>query len=211
MPETVDSGKRDLLKTSPAEAREMENLIARGHQAHNVVGALTFVGIAVLIVVGLYYEKLDKLGVGDMPYRYPDYLQQLVQNQVKKDRDTYGARKPSSVPEWPRALYVKLRMDLYIIAGASLLLALIFVHIEKAKLRRSDLLVYRALAREIEKLRTRIKQLEGGKKPPTEVNEPSPGSGNACADATGVKPEDAQAAVGDSSVKPSEKPTETGL
>jgi len=94
-------------------------------------------------------------------------------------RILYATRTSSSEPpEWPILMYTKLRKDIYLLAGAAVLLAVVFILIEKAKLHRNDLLVYRCMAREIEKLRQRVKSLEStGKK-----QEATPES----------KPEDAQ-------------------
>ncbi len=194
MADEQTADKRDLLKTPPVEAEEMERLISKGHQAHNVVGALTFVGIVVLAAVGLYYSRLDKLGTGEGDKRFPAYLDHLVHNQMQKDRETYVTRGDSIQPIWPRQLYLKLRQDIYLLAGAALLLAVIFIHVEKAKMRRNDLLVYRALAREVEKLRMRIKTLEGK------------GGGEARAGGTG-----GAGASAPPGAPGSETPTETGL
>lgn len=170
-PQPGQEGKRDLLKTSPAEAAEMQDLIDKGLRAHSTVGALTFAGIVVLLLAGLYYARLDKLDT-QMGVQYSDYLDNMVRSQYARDCIAFGAKEPLEHPSWPLRLYLKIRKDIYIISGAVLLLSLVFVLIERAKMRRNSLLVYRALAREIEKLRLRVKQLEGKKGLPDEEEKP---------------------------------------
>ncbi len=158
------SERKDILKTPPVEAKEMGALISRGLTAHSVVGFLTFVGIA-LLIAGLLYFRFDRLP-GERRFGGKDgVLDQWVRNQVDMDQRTYK-RVPTEtvqIPGWPLMFYRKLRNDIFLLAALVLLLALVFLYIEKAKMRRNDVLVYRALAREIEKLRLRIKRMEAGK------------------------------------------------
>ena len=170
MPETAPpiaeppKDSKDLLKTPPEEAKELEALIAQGHQAHNRVGFLTFLGILVLALT-LWYFKSDNLPFDKVDRSYPEHLQHLVKNYVEEDlKAQEGGKRERAVPRYPQQLYAKLRTDIYFVSGIGLLLAVLFVYMEKAKTTRNHLLVYRALAREIEKLRLRLKEAEGGRK-----------------------------------------------
>lgn len=158
--EKKQEAKKDLLKTTPDEAKEMDDLIKKGHQAHNTVGILTIIGIALLAIGGLYY-RYDRMPGESRSFS--KRLDTMVANQMEQDVNAFRKSKSIVAAYWPRELYQKLRRDIYMLCGLALLLLLVFVHMEKAKLKRSDLLVYRAMAREIEKLRLRLKQLEGGK------------------------------------------------
>lgn len=160
--------EKDILQTPPVEAEEIEEFIQKGSNAHNTVGILTLVGVLILIGALLYFERLDVIRHQRAWVDYPALLQEQIENQVRKDQATYVVRRGqgSQTPIWPLQLYRKLRFDLYLVAGFALLLALVFIHIEKAKLQRNDLLLYRSLAREIEKLRLRLKELEKNR-PPT--------------------------------------------
>lgn len=189
MPETIpnnstpetDAGatpekKQDLLKTPAVEAAEMDMIIQQGANAHNLAALLTFVGIFVLLA-GLYYYRMDKWPGGR---RYQDVLKVQLQTQTEKDKAAYLTNE--SVPyiaTWPLDFYDKVRDDMFMIAALTLILCGIFVFIEKAKLRRADLLVYRAMAREIEKMRLRIKELEGGKSGEATDETPAPPGANA--------------------------------
>lgn len=155
------SAALDPLKTPPEEARELEALIAAGQRATGTVGALTLVGVLLLAAVFLYYRHLDYTRDNGSFLLFPTYLDWLLENQTRRDRETYVTRQTASeVPQWPLAVYGKLRGDLYLVAGLMLALALVFTHMERAKGQRGQLLVYRSAAREIEKLKLRVRELE---------------------------------------------------
>lgn len=151
------SRRHALLDTPPPEAKEMDALLQSGLQAHNTIGFLTFVGI-IAIGLGMLYWRSDRVS-GDIPYA--NTIDQQVRDQAEKDMRSYLADEQVYYPDWPIEMYQKLRDELFSVALVTLLLALLFIHIERARMRRSDVLVYRALGREIEKLRLRIKKLEG--------------------------------------------------
>lgn len=165
-PEANSEGvKRDPLKTPLHEASEIEALIRGGHSSHIVVGLLTIIGLAI-IATGFGLYKFDTLffaeGKGDQTFA------QWLKLQVDKDQADFRRslkNKNGSTAKltWPVPFYHKQRRDIYLVGGLVAALALIFSLIERAKMRRQDLLVYRAMAREVEKLRLRVRLLEGKK------------------------------------------------
>lgn len=161
--------KRDLLKTSPVEQAEIEHFIAKGHGAHSTVFLLSLAGILLVFLGAMYWNHFDFYRDGDEYVRFGQtMLPALIENQNTRDWNAYqpraGVRAKPTAPSWPVVLYRKIRFDSYLIAGLAFLLALVMIHIEKAKMRRNDLLIFRAMAREIEKLRMRLRQLEKEKK-----------------------------------------------
>lgn len=172
---TPGSDKRDILKTSPIEQAEIEHFIAKGHSAHSTVFLLSLLGILIVLMGAMYWNHFDYYKDGDEYVRFGrTILPALIENQNKRDWQTYQPRRdvrvPPTPPHWPGIIYSKLRFDSYLIAGLAFLLALIMIHIEKAKMRRNDLLIFRAMAREIEKLRMRLRQLERKKDDKDENN-----------------------------------------
>jgi hypothetical protein len=166
------SAGADITATPASEAQEVDRLLKAGHNAPSLVALLTGLGVGLLLLLGLYYGRYDVYPLENRTVAFPAYLDTLVENQVVKDRVTYGARRPSDFPVWPEVLYGKLRMDIYLVAGGAFLLAFLFVQIALARARRNDLLVYRALGREVEKLRRRVAELEG-RRPRRASREPS--------------------------------------
>lgn len=154
--------RNDVTNSPQFEAKELEKLLRKGHQAHATIGLLTVIGVLILGGAFLYHQpKFDYSQVDERRVRFPEYLDRLVENQVEKDRAAYVTKGVSLVPRWPDLLYAKLRKDIFLLAGAGFLLTLIFVHIGLAKTYRNNVLVYRGLGREVEKLRRRLKALEG--------------------------------------------------
>lgn len=151
--------KKDLLNTPAPEAAEMDALLNAGLQAHNRIGFLTFIGV-ILIIAGVLFWRTDRI-TGDRAYA--DILDQAVRTQADKDYRAYRMGEDAYAPKWPIEMYQNLREQIFGIAALTLALAFVFLFIERARMRRSDVLVYRAMAREIEKLRLRVKQLEGKK------------------------------------------------
>ncbi len=161
--------KQDILTPSPAEARELERFIDTGHRSPHTVTLLSFLGIVILLAGLLYWDKLDLY-----PYQAAterqwqpfggEVLPMLVKTQHLKEAKAYrlqpGVETAPPDPYWPAVMYGKLRADIFIVAGLALLLGWVMLRIERAKARRNDLLAFRALAREIEKLRLRIRELE---------------------------------------------------
>ncbi len=189
MPENETAKEKDILKTPAVEAREMEQLIRRGHSAHAVVGVLTLLGVVVLALGAFFYENYENVFYREAKNEpFSHYLKREMEVQLSQERDFHNVSSTDNVPpapRWPLDLYRKLRLDMYVLAGLAVLLTLVFIYIERAKGRRNDLLVYRALAREIEKLRQRVKELSDrpksfpaaspGREPEKDASGPEPG------------------------------------
>lgn len=161
--------KLDLLIPSAEEARELERFIDSGHRSSHTITLLTLLGMVVLLAGLLYWDKLDLYPYQGAASRQwqpfgEKILPALVKNQHIKEVKSYrlqpGVENAPETPYWPETMYGKLRMDLYIIAAMVLVLCWVLLRIERARGRRNDLLAFRALAREIEKLRLRIHDLE---------------------------------------------------
>lgn len=162
MAEPMTPPEQDVLKTPSEEAREMEQFLAAAQNAHVRVGWLTLLGVLLLASLVMYFGRFDYARDNGRWQKFPSILSTLVENQTAKDRQTYVTRKgaESFVPVWPERMYLKLRLDMFLAGGVVLLMSLVFLLSEKAKLQRNDLLVFRAMAREIERLRQRVKALE---------------------------------------------------
>ncbi|MCX7934106.1 MAG: hypothetical protein N3A66_02470 [Planctomycetota bacterium] len=152
--------ERDLLKTSPEEAKELEALIERGYRAHNRAGFFSFLSLT-LVVLAVAFYKFDWLPTDQTEGRtFRDHLHILVRNH---EEERLYAKNAAVVPRYPEVIYARLRQEAFLVAGLALLLALAMLHAEKARIDREHLLMFRALAREIEKLRLRLKLEEGGR------------------------------------------------
>lgn len=163
--EVHERSKADILTASPAEARELEQFIDSGHRSPHTLLLLSVIGVILLFCGLLYWDKMDIYPEkGGWRQFGRESLPIMVENQAKREWRAYrlqpGVETPPDSPQWPVELYFKLRMDIYIIAGLVLLLCWVLMRIERAKSRRNDLLAFRALAREIEKLRLRVRELE---------------------------------------------------
>lgn len=161
--------KQDILTPTPAEARELERFIDAGHRSSSTVTLLSVFGILVLLAGLLYWDKADLYPYQTAAQRQwqpfgKEVLPTLLKTQHTKETGAYrlqpGVDTPPAEPVWPLVMYGKLRADLFIVAGLTLLLCWVLVRIERSKGRRNDLLAFRALAREVEKLRLRIRDLE---------------------------------------------------
>ncbi|MBN2713103.1 MAG: hypothetical protein JXR97_11835 [Planctomycetes bacterium] len=152
--------RKDILNTPQPEAEEMDQLINKGLTAHNTISFLTVLSILV-IGLGVLYFKFDKFAPGQS---YADKLQVMIDTQSDKDFRAYRFGDDVYRPNWPLNLYKKIRSEIFLVSLLVLVICAVFIYIEKAKMRRNDILVYRAMAREVEKLRLRIKKLEGGEK-----------------------------------------------
>lgn len=160
--------RQDILTPSAVEARELEQFIDTGHRSPHTLLLFSVLGVVVLIIGLLYFQKLDFYPEGGSWRQFGDEsLPFMVENQAKREWGAYRLQpnvvSPPDAPGWPLVLYTKLRLDIYIVAGLVLVLCWVLMRIERAKSRRNDLLAFRALAREIEKLRLRVRELEGGK------------------------------------------------
>ncbi len=153
-------GEKDILKTSPEEAKELEALIERGYRAHTRAGFFSFLSLALLIAAVAFY-KVDWLPTDKTEGRaFIDHLHILVRNH---EEERLYAKNAAVVPRYPEVMYERLRQEAFLIAGLALLLALAMLHAEKSRIDREHLLMFRALAREIEKLRLRFKSEEKGR------------------------------------------------
>lgn len=159
--------RRDILTPTPEEERELARFVDGGHRSGRTMMVLGFFGIFVFLVALLYWDRLDlspQPGTGEWQAFGTETLPGLVRTQHLKETKTYrlqpGLENPPPEPIWPEIMYNKLRADIYIIGGMMLVLCWVLVRMERARARRSDLLAFRALAREIEKLRLRIRELE---------------------------------------------------
>lgn len=170
-----EKGRRgDILTPSTEETRELEKFIDAGHRSSSTITLLSIAGVLLVLVGLLYWDKLDIYPYQDVSGRQwqsfgGKVLPTLLRNQHVKEVNSYRLQPnvvtPPEEPFWPRTVYFKLRTDIFLVAGLLLILCWVMLRIERAKGRRNDLLAFRALAREIEKLRLRIRELEGkGKK-----------------------------------------------
>lgn len=154
--------ERDLLACPPEEAREMEQFVEGAIKAPGRIALYTILGVLILAVTLLYFRRFDVVREQNQWQRFPAVMDRLLENQLRKDAEVYVVRKSmeTEVPSWPQAMYGKLRQDGFLAAGAMLLLALVFIRSERARLHRNDLLVYRSMAREVERLKRRVNELE---------------------------------------------------
>lgn len=157
--------KQDILTPSPSEARELERFIDSGHNSSGTIAGFTFLGILFLFCGLLYWDKLDLYQYNEKWMLFgSETLPFLVENQARQERNAYrlqpGVENPPATPAWPQLIYKKMRMDMYVLAGLCILICWVLLRIERAKSRRNDLLAFRALAREVEKLRLRVRELE---------------------------------------------------
>ena len=76
--------ERDILKTSPEEAKELEALIERGYRAHNRSGFFSFLSLALLVLAAAFY-KMDWLPTDKTEGRaFIDHLHILVRNHEEE-------------------------------------------------------------------------------------------------------------------------------
>lgn len=160
----------DPLVPGYTEKQELDRFLTRGHQTHSTIMLLTFLGVMLFLGAMLYWRAFDysRDAAGKWtPFvaraaGAPAILDFSLKNQIRKDQAAYQVRPGAAprVPTWPRAMYDKLRFDIYLIGGVVFLLALIAVKIEGSKAHRRELLVLRALLRESEKQRLTIAELE---------------------------------------------------
>ncbi len=154
--------ERDLLACPPEEAREMEQFVHGAIKAPSRIALFTILGILILAIGLLYFRRYDIVREQGQWQKFPALMDKLIENQMRKDAEVYVVRKntEAELPSWPQVMYGKLRQDGFLAAGLMLLLALVFIRSERARLHRNDLLVYRSMAREVERLKHRIKELE---------------------------------------------------
>ena len=151
----------DPLVPSALEKRELERFLNGGHRTHTTIFLWSFLGIAVFLGAMLYWNTFDYIRDPNTEQWQPfnDTLGFALKNQVSRDYSAVQRGKSPSTPRWPLTLYHKARFDTYLIGGVALLLALIIAKIEGAKAHRRELLIFRALLRENEKLRLRVQEL----------------------------------------------------
>ncbi len=160
-------GESRIPAASSAEEAELQRLINSGHSAYSRITIMTIIGVILLFAGLMYWDKLDYYPVGENSKWEKfgaQYLPSLIENANNRQASAY-VLKPNvasapAAPEWPEALYGKLRFDIYIISGLVFLLCLIHMRVESAKGQRNDLLLFRTMAREIEKLKERINKIE---------------------------------------------------
>ncbi len=156
--------KREMLKAPPEEARELEEFVKEGLSAHQTAGRYMILAILVLAAAFLYWDKLDYVHT-DLGFQaFGDkVLPRLLNEANDRAWATYQPRSRAERPEpprWPVGLYNKIRFDIYLVGLLLLLFGWMLLRIERVKMQRNDLLVYRSMAREIEKLRLRVRQLQ---------------------------------------------------
>jgi len=154
--------ERDLLSCPPEEARELEQFVESALRAPRRIALYTLLGILILATSLLYFRRFDVVREQSRWQSFPGVMDKLLENQLRKDAEIYVVRKntETGIPSWPQTMYRKLRQDGFLAAGAMLLLALVFIRSERARLHRNDLLVYRSMAREVERLKRRVNELE---------------------------------------------------
>lgn len=155
------SSPRDILTPSSAEERELAKFIDSGHNSSTTISLLTVLGLIVLLATMLYWDKFDVHPDHGEFVSYKEItLPAMIDNQARKDSLSIKEDQIIEAPYWPLEMYRKLRFDIYLIGGMIFLLCIILTRIETAKNRRNDLLAFRALAREIEKIRIRLREDE---------------------------------------------------
>lgn len=149
----------EWLETPEEEARDLADLIAAGHRSAGLTSMWTVAGVAlVLLAFSCYY--FDRMpGASNEPFERT--LERHVALQAERDYNAYRHGPGATglmVAEWPMEAQRRSHEDAFLAAGLALLIGFVFLQIERAKLRRQDLLVYRALAREVEKLRMEVRR-----------------------------------------------------
>lgn len=164
----TEQAKR-ITEPSAGEIADLQALLKSAHTAYRRIGYLTLLGVVIFISGLLYYGRLDyyPLERGDRWVDFSaEYLPTLVENDRAMLEDTFvfspGVSKLERPQRWPEIMYCKLRFDIYFFGVMVFLLCLVCLKIASARSKKNDLLVFRTMAREIERLRTRVQSLESG-------------------------------------------------
>lgn len=162
---TSSPPKNDSLTPVYAEKMELESFLRHGYRTGTRIMLLTLLGLGLFLAAMLYWQEFDYFPNANngewMPYA-SEILPYELRHQTEREWATYAPRPQVLTPtveKWPLQLYKKLRFDIYVIAGLVFLLGFIVAKIENAKAHRRELLILRALLREIEKNRPRKKEL----------------------------------------------------
>lgn len=141
------------------ELRDLQLLLKRGLTAPREI-TIAGIGIILVLVAILFLVVMRDMGGKNA---FPEILTQQLDDQARRDSQTYVLKTPQSevwVPGWPLTLYQRLRQDMLLLAAGVLLVALAMSSLSRASLMRQDLLLLRALAREVNRLRYRLEALE---------------------------------------------------